>query len=122
MIKYFHELTKEEFSKLIESKITWGECAKEYPQPIWCGYPDALAGMMGCWSLTDFKIKNKKSCYSCDCFEPKTIFDYFSKMFYYTIPEHKRLEKEYKYFSESIKNKQFKKMFKIIKRILKNDI
>jgi hypothetical protein len=122
MTKYFHELTKEEFSKLVESKMTWEECAKEYPPPTWCSYPDVIAGMLGCWSLMDFKIKNKKDCYYCDCFEIETVFDYFSKMFCYTIPEYKRLEKEHKWISDPIKKKQFSRIFKIIKKILKNDV
>jgi hypothetical protein len=43
-------------------------------------------------------------------------------MFYYTIPEYKRLEKEYKWISNPVKNKKFKTVFKIVKKILKNNI
>jgi len=67
MIKYFHELTKEEFDKLLEKKMTWAVCAKLYPQPPWCEYTDAVCGMMGCWSLMGFHIINKDSCGNCDC-------------------------------------------------------
>lgn len=66
MIKFFHELTKSEFKNLVKKKITYGELAKKYPQPTWCGYPDATQGMMGCWSLMDQKIKSIKDCAGCD--------------------------------------------------------
>ena len=68
MIKYFHELTEEEFQELLKKKLTWGECAIEYPQPSWCGYPDAVAGMMGCWSLMSLVVENEDYCKSCDCY------------------------------------------------------
>jgi hypothetical protein len=68
MIKYFHELTKEEFGKLVgESKYKWGEFAEMYPQPKWCGYPDAVQGEMGCWSLMGFMVTGKPYCKGCDC-------------------------------------------------------
>lgn len=78
MIKYFHELTKEEFDKLLKEKITWGECAKRYPQPKWCAYPEAIQGAMGCWSLMDvvdespigIKI-SRKYCRKCDCYRSR---------------------------------------------------
>jgi len=52
-IKYFHELTDEELNTVLENaeKITWGECARKYPQPEWCSYPKAVHGFSGCWSL-----------------------------------------------------------------------
>lgn len=28
---------------------------ERYQQPTWCGYPGALEGQMGCWSLMDLK-------------------------------------------------------------------
>lgn len=68
MIKYFHELTKEEFSKLCKGKMTYGELAEKYPQPIWCGYPDATEGVMGCWSLMSFMVTGQDSCKNCDCY------------------------------------------------------
>ena len=76
MIKYFHELTQDEFGKIVDSHMTWGECAKQYPQPVWCDYPDAVEGMMGCWSLMSHIIKKPSSCYGCDLFRPKTIKDW----------------------------------------------
>ena len=67
MIKYFHNLTQEEFGKLVKRGMTWQECAKLYPQPKWCEYPNAVCGMMGCWSLMSHIIKNYKSCENCEC-------------------------------------------------------
>ena len=66
MIKYFHELSKEEFSLLV-GKITYGELAEKYPQPEWCTYPEATAGMMGCWSLVGHMVTGKEFCKNCDC-------------------------------------------------------
>ena len=70
MIKYFHELTKAEFKKLIKQEMTWGECAKDYPQPIWCSYPEAIVGVMGCWSLVGFMVTGEGYCKKCGCFIP----------------------------------------------------
>jgi len=70
MIKYFHELTEKEFKELLKKKLTWGELAIDYPQPIWCDYPDALLGMMGCWSLMDFMVKDETYCEDCSHYRP----------------------------------------------------
>ncbi len=74
MIKYFHELTKAEFNELLKTKTSWEPCAKDYPQPIWCSYPDAVCGEMGCWSLMSFNkdgtnwVTGRKYCKGCDCY------------------------------------------------------
>ncbi len=67
-VKYFHELTEAEFKRLAKKKprMTWGELAEKYPQPPWCAYPDAVYGIMGCWSLTSFMVKDKKFCRNCE--------------------------------------------------------
>lgn len=65
MVKFFHELTRDEFNKLCETGISWGECAKEYPQPEWCSYPNAIQGVMGCWYLMEFKVRGRPSCRGC---------------------------------------------------------
>jgi len=67
MKKYFHELTKEEFKKLQKEDLTWEQCAKDYPQPTWCAYPEAVSGVLGCWSLMDFNIHSEKDCLNCEC-------------------------------------------------------
>ena len=66
MIKYFRELTKEEFGEILKEKITWAECAERYPQPTWCHYPDAVQGIMGCRSLMDFLVTGEDFCKKCD--------------------------------------------------------
>lgn len=71
MEKYFHELTESEFNELFETKMTWGECAKEYPQPEWCSYPEAVQGVMGCWSLMGFMVTGRSYCKNCDCYIKK---------------------------------------------------
>lgn len=68
MIKLFPELTKEEYNELVTSKMTYDKLAKEYPQPKWCGYPDALYGTMGCWSLLSFMVTSEDFCKDCDCY------------------------------------------------------
>lgn len=68
MIKPFHELTKEEFKGIVDSKkYTWEKLAKDYPQPEWCQYPDATAGQMGCFSLMWHLVKDKNYCKNCEC-------------------------------------------------------
>ena len=66
-IKFFHELTKEEFDELKKIKMTWFEFEKKYPRPNWCAYPEAVRGFTGCWSLMGFRVSDKKSCGGCDC-------------------------------------------------------
>ena len=75
MIKFFHKLTKGEFEVLITKKLTWEEVAKDYPQPKWCGYPDAVSGVMGCWSLMAFRVKGKAYCKCCYYFinKPESV-------------------------------------------------
>lgn len=70
-MKYFHELTKKEYKKLVNKKISYAELARLHPQPIWCNYPDAVMGMMGCWSLVGFMIKKEDDCKNCECYMRK---------------------------------------------------
>lgn len=71
MIKFFHQLSEDEFKVLCDTKMTWEECAREYPQPQWCGYPEAVQGVMGCWSLMDFLVTGRSFCRHCDCYIKK---------------------------------------------------
>lgn len=69
-IKYFHELTDDEYKALMDGSFTWEGVAKLHPQPQWCGYPDALAGAMGCWSLVHRdKPISKAWCSTCECYK-----------------------------------------------------
>jgi len=74
MIKYFHELRKEEHEWLIKEGITLDEIEKDFPQPPWCSYPHAIV-RFGCWSLTDFSsgysaVTGEDFCRGCDCYKP----------------------------------------------------
>lgn len=78
MKAYWHELSQKRIEKIIKDGITVKECLKQYKQPDWCNYPDALAGIMGCWSLTSnekdgLRTKiSKEFCKNCDCFLTNT--------------------------------------------------
>ncbi len=68
---FFHELSQSEIDVLIANKSTWPDIMDKYSQPSWCNYPEALSGVMGCWSLTDLSEKSlrksisKEWCKSC---------------------------------------------------------
>ena len=72
--EYFHELSQQEIDKLISDKRTIGYIMENYKQPKWCKYPDALGGILGCWSLMDLQkngLRTKISeefCKDCDEF------------------------------------------------------
>lgn len=53
-MKYWHELNQIEIDNIIENNRNWGYILKEYKQPDFCNYPQALNGKFGCWSLLDF--------------------------------------------------------------------
>ena len=72
-MKFFHELTREEFSQMVGSGMTWDECAAKHPQPPWCQYPNAVQGEMGCWSLMDFRVIGVESYADCDLFDPPLL-------------------------------------------------
>ena len=75
-MKYWHELPQKKIDELLSLNIKIGEVLKKYKQPSWCHYPDALAGKMGCWSLTHNRkngLRTKIShefCKSCDEYKP----------------------------------------------------
>ena len=66
-IKYFHKLTEQEYKEKLAGKLTYGEVDVLYPQPKWCSHPQATWGVMGCWSLVSFMVKNKAYCKDCEC-------------------------------------------------------
>ena len=66
MIKYFHELTQEEFKELLQKTRTWKQLAEDYPKPPWCGFENATGGLMGCWSLTSRLVTGEEHCAGCD--------------------------------------------------------
>ena len=69
--KFWHRLPKKEVDKLYNDGATIGYVQKNYRQPRWCGYPDALHPAMGCWSLSEHETRTKishKYCKGCDCY------------------------------------------------------
>ena len=56
--RYWHKLSRAEIDELIKNKTTWGYIVRDYRQPSWCTYPEALMGSNGCWSLTDIVTDN----------------------------------------------------------------
>lgn len=75
MIKYFHELTEQEWDKYIAENPhkTWKDAQKIFPQPKWCDYPEAVCGTMGCWSLMAFRVKDEDYCGDCDCHKKQRV-------------------------------------------------
>jgi hypothetical protein len=77
---FFHEAPQEEIDALISGGATWQKVMDNYEQPAWCDYPGALAGEMGCCSLTDIskdgglrtKI-SKEFCSTCPCCNEQAI-------------------------------------------------
>ena len=75
--KYFHELKQKEVEQLIKDKRTNAYVVQNFKQPDWCNYPEALNGIMGCWSLCDsskggLRTKiSKEFCKGCECFVNK---------------------------------------------------
>ena len=71
-MRYFHTLADSTIKRLRRKHVTWGEIMKRYKQPEWCGYPDALQGCMGCWSLVGLlgtrHLISEEYCKKCDCF------------------------------------------------------
>lgn len=74
-MKYWHSLPQSEVEALVaKGDVTWRNIMDNYKQPDWCGYPEALSGLMGCWSLATvnsdgFRMKICKDyCKTCDCF------------------------------------------------------
>lgn len=69
--KMFHEEFKseDEFEAYKEANPdkTFAEFSEEYDQPSWCTYPDALYGVMGCWSLVGCLVTGEDYCRNCEC-------------------------------------------------------
>lgn len=74
MTKPFHLITDEEWKKFQDNpESTWGDVAKDFPQPEWCNYPNALNDLMGCWSLTARMVTGEDYCKNCDCYKSKPL-------------------------------------------------
>lgn len=72
---FWHRLSKYDqeyiLNKLVHSKVTYKQFMKRYRQPDWCGYPEALCGLMGCWGLMGGSIHREDDCCNCDCNEER---------------------------------------------------
>ena len=67
----FHLMPAEQFERLKKAGKTWSYAMKHYRQPDWCSYPNALDGMMGCWSLINRKVTGEPYCAKgCDQYKP----------------------------------------------------
>ena len=70
---FFHEVTDQEWEKMKDDGRNVGWLMKNYRQPDWCNYHEALSGHMGCWSLMDRSVKDKDYCKEgkCDSYKKK---------------------------------------------------
>lgn len=65
-LRYFHRISDAEFESLTNLNKTWAWIMEHFAQPKWCGYPEALGGMMGCWSLVGRMVTGEDYCRGCD--------------------------------------------------------
>lgn len=75
MKKYWHRIPDKELQKRISRKWSCDRIMRRYSQPEWCNYPEALSGLMGCWSLIDVKRRkkiNREFCRNCEYFSVGT--------------------------------------------------
>jgi hypothetical protein len=72
---YLHTLPKSKIVKLMHSHMTYGEFVKQYKQPDWCMYPEALEGSLGCWSLIGGYVHSETFCLTCDCYRKEKAND-----------------------------------------------
>lgn len=66
---FFHELTDEQYKELEDSGATWGDVMDRFKRPVWCTYPNALEGEMGCWSLIYRTGVSEHYCRNCELFD-----------------------------------------------------
>ena len=70
---YWHKLKDSTIKRAIKNKMTIKESMHRYKPPDWCRYPNALEGVIGCWSLMDtLGLRHEISidyCKGCDCFK-----------------------------------------------------
>ena len=68
--KYFHLMTDAQWKawKAQKPPATWRSLQDAgWLQPAWCSYPNALDGMMGCWSLIYRRVTGEAYCGNCEC-------------------------------------------------------
>ena len=63
---FWHRVSKIEQTRILGSRMRLGTFMRRFRQPRWCRYPEALAAMMGCWSLMiPGKIGSVQDCLNC---------------------------------------------------------
>jgi len=67
-VVYFHELTESE-QHVVGDVMTWQQVDRQYSQPPWCSYHEALNPALGCWSLTGHKIHAESDCVECPLYQ-----------------------------------------------------
>jgi hypothetical protein len=65
MIKYFNEITSQEYTNFFNKGLTWKDIAKDYPQPVWCRFPNAVNYKDGCLGLVLQSIHAEEDCEKC---------------------------------------------------------
>jgi len=77
--KYFHEISQEEISKIVQSKLTEDEIKAAYRAPDWCSLGDgAFETLFGCFSLRDSRPDGlrqyigKEFCNMCVYYRPES--------------------------------------------------
>lgn len=71
LLPLFHvEVDEDKWKELAQAGTTWGDIQRMYRQPDWCGYPEALEGAMGCWSLIYRNVESESDCKNCDSYNP----------------------------------------------------
>lgn len=68
---YMHDVVKstEDWNRMVESKpagYTVGDLLNDYRQPDWCQHPNAVQGMLGCWSLWHGMVTGRDYCRTCE--------------------------------------------------------
>ena len=58
---YWHRMSEKQINKVCGSGMEMEEFLKVVYQPTWCQYPNALSGIMGCWSLMSSDTRRKIS-------------------------------------------------------------
>jgi hypothetical protein len=73
MKPYWHELSKEWRA----AEIMRRAFGYEFKQPPWCTMPNAMDGIMGCWSLVSIssRIKTIKDCWNCNYNKKRALED-----------------------------------------------
>jgi len=63
---YWHTLSNKKQREVLGSQMPVQTFLKKYTQPTWCGYHEALRGMLGCWTLIYCGKLTKKMCGKCE--------------------------------------------------------